>query len=115
MLSHLSDNEPLLKDSYSVSVVATELSRKCGLSADTVVTLTSAGVVVARAQLATFLEWKHIRDVRLTDDDKNRTCVLTVDRLVFSHARRFMIHYCTILDNSCESFLLLAIYCVVVT
>ncbi|XP_022836856.1 uncharacterized protein LOC111364198 [Spodoptera litura] len=77
--SKILDNEPLLKDSYSVSVVATELSRKCGLSADTVVTLTSAGVVVARAQLATFLEWKHIRDVRLTDDDKNRTCVLTVD------------------------------------
>ncbi|CAH1640470.1 unnamed protein product [Spodoptera littoralis] len=77
--SKILDNEPLLKDSYSVSVVATELSRKCGLSADTVVTLTSAGVVVARAQLATFLEWKHIRDVRLTDDDKNKTCVLTVD------------------------------------
>lgn len=83
MLPHLSDPEPLLKDSYSVSVVATELSRKCGLSGDAVVTVTTGGVVVARAQLATFLDWKHIRDVRLADGDKNRTCVLNVDRLVF--------------------------------
>lgn len=83
MLTHISDTEPLLKDSYSVSVVSTELSRKCGLSTDTVVTLSSSGVIVARAQLATFLQWKHIKDVRLADDDKNQTCVLSVDRLVF--------------------------------
>ncbi|CAB3251023.1 unnamed protein product [Arctia plantaginis] len=73
--SKILDSEPLIKDSYSVSVISTELSRKCGLSSDTVVTLSTGGVIVARAQLAAFLEWKYITDVRLTDDDKTRTCV----------------------------------------
>ncbi|XP_075981467.1 uncharacterized protein LOC142980069 [Anticarsia gemmatalis] len=77
--SKILESEPLLKDSYSVSVVSTELSRKCGLSTDTVVTLSPGGVIVARAHFAAVLEWKHITDVRLTDDDKNRICVLHVD------------------------------------
>nr|XP_049700748.1 uncharacterized protein LOC110381296 [Helicoverpa armigera] len=78
--SKILDSEPLLKDSYSVSVIATELSRKCGLSADTVVTLSPGGVIVARAHLAAFIDWKHISDVRLEDEDANRICVLVVDR-----------------------------------
>lgn len=83
-LKLIADSEPLIKDSYSVSVVSTELSRKCGLSSDTVVTLSSGGVIVARAQPAAFLEWRYINDVRLTDGDKNRTCVVHIDRLVSS-------------------------------
>ncbi|XP_026743871.1 uncharacterized protein LOC113505394 [Trichoplusia ni] len=77
--SKILNSEPLVKDSYSVSVISTALSRRCGLSADTVVTLAAGGVVLARAHLAAFLDWKHIRDVRLAHHHNTRTCVLNVD------------------------------------
>ncbi|KAM3959258.1 uncharacterized protein ACR2FA_006687 [Aphomia sociella] len=74
--------ESLLKDSYSVTVIPTELSRKCGLNCDSVITVASRGVFVSRAQkLRSVVEWKHINDVLLITEntDRNRTCVLTLD------------------------------------
>lgn len=75
----------MLKDSYSVTIVATELSRKCGISGDSLLTVASNGLYVSRAQkLATVLEWRYISDVTLISEpaDKNKTCVLIVDRFV---------------------------------
>ncbi|RVE49189.1 hypothetical protein evm_006196 [Chilo suppressalis] len=80
--STLLGTETLLKDSYSVTVVTTGLSRKCGMHGDSVLTLSSNGVLVSRSQkLSTVLEWKHISDVVLISEssEKNKTCVLTVD------------------------------------
>lgn len=85
IIPSLSGTETLLKDSYSVTVVTTDLSRKCGLSGDNVLRVSSNGLLVSRSQkLGTFLEWKHIGDVLLTSDvnEKNKLCVLSVDRFV---------------------------------
>jgi hypothetical protein len=81
----LSGTETLLKDSYSVTVVATDLSRKCGMYGDSMLTLSSNGLIVTRTQnLGSVLEWKHISDVILVNEsmDKNRICSLTMDRFV---------------------------------
>ncbi|CAH0764121.1 unnamed protein product [Diatraea saccharalis] len=81
--STLLGTETLLKDSYSVTIVATGLSRKCGLHGDSILTVSSNGLLVSRSQkLSTVLEWKHISDVILINEnsEKNKTCVLTVDR-----------------------------------
>ncbi|XP_049876870.1 uncharacterized protein LOC126374339 [Pectinophora gossypiella] len=69
-----------LKDSYSVTVIPTELSTKCGLNGDGVLALSSKGVVFSKAQKhGTFIEWKHITDVQMCSEDKNRICIITID------------------------------------
>lgn len=77
--SKIFDTEPLLKDCYSVSVLPTELSRKCGLSSDASVTVSAGGVIVTRAHLAAFIKWHYITAVKLIGDDRNKTCVITID------------------------------------
>ncbi|XP_013162484.1 PREDICTED: uncharacterized protein LOC106113972 [Papilio xuthus] len=69
-----------LKDSFSVTVLSTELSKKCGLSgADCAVTVGAAGLLVAKPRrLATLLPWPHLAELRSDPDDKN-ICVLTLD------------------------------------
>ncbi|XP_045502148.1 uncharacterized protein LOC123699270 [Colias croceus] len=77
----LRGSESLLKDSYPVTVVATELSRKCGLMTDSVLTLSSAGLLVAQPNTSLKIDWQHITDVVLTREngDKNKTCTLSID------------------------------------
>ncbi|KPJ10416.1 hypothetical protein RR48_09550 [Papilio machaon] len=76
---NLIDEGPV-KDSFSVTVLSTELSKKCGLSgADCSVTVGAAGLLVAKPRrLATLLPWPHLAELRPDPDDKN-ICVLTLD------------------------------------
>ncbi|XP_045537510.1 uncharacterized protein LOC106715722 isoform X2 [Papilio machaon] len=76
---NLIDEGPV-KDSFSVTVLSTELSKKCGLSgADCSVTVGAAGLLVAKPRrLATLLPWPHLVELRPDPDDKN-ICVLTLD------------------------------------
>ncbi|XP_038211255.1 uncharacterized protein LOC119831797 [Zerene cesonia] len=77
----LRGSESLLKDSYPVTVVATELSKKCGLMTDSVLTLTTAGLLVAQPNTSLKIDWQNLSDVILTSEngDKNKTCTLSID------------------------------------
>ncbi|CAK1553101.1 unnamed protein product [Leptosia nina] len=77
----LRGSESLLKDSFPVTVLATELSRKCGLMTDSVLTLSSAGLLVSQMTASTRVDWQHITDVLLTREngDMNKTCTLSID------------------------------------
>ncbi|XP_063831035.1 uncharacterized protein LOC135080279 [Ostrinia nubilalis] len=80
--SKLRGTETLLKDSYSVTVVTTELSRKCGMTADSLLRLSSSGLLVSCTQkLGSVIEWKHISDAQLVTEaaDKSQACIVTVD------------------------------------
>ncbi|XP_068620270.1 uncharacterized protein [Battus philenor] len=70
-----------LKDTFSVTVTCTELSKKCGLGgADCSVSLSGAGLLVAKPRrLAALLPWDHLTDARLDDAGDRNVCVLTLD------------------------------------
>ncbi|CAH2042716.1 unnamed protein product, partial [Iphiclides podalirius] len=71
--------DSLLNGTYSVTVLTTELSRKCGLGGvDCTVSLSGAGLLVAKPRLAALLPWEHLADARLSDDGGG-TCVLVMD------------------------------------
>ncbi|VVC99097.1 unnamed protein product [Leptidea sinapis] len=73
-------SDTLLKDSYPVTVLATELSRKCGLISDSVLTLSASGLLVSQPSSSTNIDWKHITEVLLKKDgDMNKTCSLSID------------------------------------
>ncbi|XP_026496461.1 uncharacterized protein LOC113400982 [Vanessa tameamea] len=74
--------ESLLKDSYSVTIIPTELSRKCVITGDNNVTLSSTGLMVSRPQTTDMMiRWQHITDVLQTREsgDKSKICVLSID------------------------------------
>ncbi|XP_069361711.1 uncharacterized protein [Maniola hyperantus] len=74
--------ETLLKDSYSVTIIPTELSQQCGVVGDSTLTLSSSGLLLARARPdALLLRWQNITDVlqERENGDKNKTCILSVD------------------------------------
>ncbi|XP_022123302.2 uncharacterized protein LOC110998821 [Pieris rapae] len=74
-------SESLLKDSYPVTVIATELSRKCGLMTDSVLTLSTSGLVISHNTATTKVDWQHIIDVLLIrkNGDKNRNCIISMN------------------------------------
>ncbi|KAL0869550.1 hypothetical protein ABMA27_005817 [Loxostege sticticalis] len=78
--SKLHGTETLLKDSYSVTVLTTELSRKCGMNGDSLIRLSASGLLVSCSRkLGSVVEWKHINDARLISESADKTCVVTVD------------------------------------
>ncbi|XP_028040072.1 uncharacterized protein LOC114250411 [Bombyx mandarina] len=77
----LTSNTPL-KDSYSVTVVATDLSRKCGLQdSDSTVTLSAHGMLITRTNsIGTFVEWKHMQEVLLCSENGQKSeCLVSVN------------------------------------
>ncbi|XP_039759239.1 uncharacterized protein LOC120633174 [Pararge aegeria] len=74
--------ETLLKDSYSVTIIPTELSQKCGISGDSNLTLSSTGLTVSPLLAsAVLIRWRNVTDVlqERENGDKNKTCILSVD------------------------------------
>lgn len=79
-----SGTETLLKDSYSVTIVPTELSCKCGVASNSKLTLSSSGLLFSKPDSDMVVQWQHITDIIQTREngDKNKTCVLSIDRFV---------------------------------
>ncbi|CAH0713087.1 unnamed protein product, partial [Brenthis ino] len=75
--------ETLLKDSYSVMIIPTELSRKCGVASNSNLTLSSNGLLFSKLDSDMVIRWQHITDIIQTREngDKNKTCVLSVDSI----------------------------------
>ncbi|XP_063540515.1 uncharacterized protein LOC134749504 [Cydia strobilella] len=74
----LLDGKQLLgstRDSFSVTIMSSSLSRKLMLCGDGQLTITADGVVVARSHaIPTLIPWKCVNDVTMSDD-KNRIVV----------------------------------------
>ncbi|XP_061721098.1 uncharacterized protein LOC133527917 [Cydia pomonella] len=85
----LLDGKQLLgsvRDSFSVTIMSSSLSRKLLLCGDGQLTITADGVVIARSHaIPTLVPWKHVTDVQ-SGSDKNRI-VVGVNRFVV-----FLVH-----------------------
>ncbi|XP_047997350.1 uncharacterized protein LOC125234970 [Leguminivora glycinivorella] len=80
----LLDGKQLLgssRDSFSVTIASSALSRKLLLCGDGQLTITTEGVVIARSHaIPTLVPWKHISDVTMSDD--KTSIVVGVNRFV---------------------------------
>lgn len=65
-------------------IIPTELSRKCGVASNSNLTLSSNGLLFSKLDSDMVIRWQHITDIIQTREngDKNKTCVLSVDRFV---------------------------------
>ncbi|XP_032520148.2 uncharacterized protein LOC116772173 [Danaus plexippus] len=72
--------ETLLKDSYTVTIIPTAFSDKCGITNECHVTLSPNGLQLCCPPTDTVIHWQNITEVLHTREtgDKNRICTLNI-------------------------------------
>ncbi|XP_041985083.1 uncharacterized protein LOC121737471 [Aricia agestis] len=71
--------ETLLKDTYVVTVVPTDLSRTCELTSDCRLTLSSNGLIVTQNNNDANIQWQYIKDVIQMRENDKKCCVISID------------------------------------